>query len=90
MDDSRSKTLAVNDEEDVTNFVLYHIENELFAVDMVNDSNHILGVGRDSQPDLFLLDLMMPTKSGIQICRMIRADSKLKNTLVVFLAAKTE
>ncbi len=90
MDQSKGKILVVDDEEDVTDLVRYHLESEGLLVETINDPNYILGVGRDFEPDLFILDIMMPGLTGIQICRMIRADSKLKEVPVVFLTAKTE
>lgn len=89
MNYSNYKILVVDDEEDVTDLVRYHLEAEKFTVETINDPSHILGVGRDFMPDLFILDVMMPGIDGIQICRMIRADSKLKYVPVVFLTAKT-
>lgn len=89
MNYSNYKILVVDDEEDVTDLVRYHLEAENFTVETINDPSHILGVGRDFMPDLFILDVMMPGIDGIQICRMIRADSKLKYVPVVFLTAKT-
>lgn len=90
MDYSKSKILVVDDEEDVTDLLRYHLEAEGLIVESINDPAHILGIGRDFEPDLFILDIMMPGIDGIQICRMIRADSKLKQTPVVFLTAKSE
>jgi two-component system, OmpR family, phosphate regulon response regulator PhoB len=89
MDYSTYKILVVDDEEDVTDLIRYHLEAENLTVETINDPTHILGVGRDFMPDLFILDVMMPGIDGIQICRMIRADSKLKHVPVVFLTAKT-
>ena len=85
-----SKILVVDDEEDVTDLISYHLESEGLTVKTINDPSLIIGIGRDFQPDLFLLDIMMPGIDGIQICRMIRADSKLKDVPVVFLTAKSE
>lgn len=90
MDFSKNKILIVDDEEDVTDLLRYHLEAEGLTVETINDPSHILGIGRDFEPDLFILDIMMPGIDGIQICRMIRADNKLKHTPVVFLTAKTE
>ena len=90
MNDSKSRVLVVDDEEDVTELLCYHLEKEGFTVKAINEPAMILGAGRDFTPDLFILDIMMPGIDGIQICRMIRADSKLKDLPVVFLTAKSE
>ncbi len=89
MDYSNYKILVVDDEEDVTDLVRYQLEAEQLIVETINDPSRTIGVGRDFMPDLFILDVMMPGIDGIQICRMIRADSKLKQVPIVFLTAKT-
>lgn len=90
MEGNKRKILVVDDEEDITDLVRYHLEAEGFVVETINDPNHILGVGRDFEPDLFILDILMPGLNGIQICRMIRADKRFKHVPVVFLTAKAE
>ena len=82
--------LLVDDEEDVTSLIRYHLEAESFVVEAINDPTQIMGVGRDFEPDLFILDIMMPEINGLQICRLIRADKRLKNVPVLFLTAKTD
>ena len=90
MNYSNSRILVVDDEEDVTELISYHPGAEGLTVQAINDPTLIIGIGRDFRPDLFILDIMMPGIDGIQICRMIRADSKLKDVPVVFLTAKSE
>jgi len=90
MDQSKRRILVVDDEEDVTDLVRYHLEAEGFQVECINDPNLILGVARDFQPNLFILDVMMPGLNGMQICRMIRSDKKLMEVPIVFLTAKSE
>lgn len=90
MNYSNNRILVVDDEEDVTELISYHLGAEGLRVQVINDPTLIIGIGRDFLPDLFILDIMMPGIDGIQICRMIRADSKLKDVPVVFLTAKSE
>lgn len=84
------KILVVDDETDVTDLVAYHLRAKGFSVEAVNDPHASIGIARSFLPDLIILDVMMPDLSGIQICRMIRADSKLKKVPVVFLTARSE
>ncbi|MDA1066055.1 MAG: response regulator transcription factor [Verrucomicrobia bacterium] len=87
---SKYKIVIVDDEEDVTSLLRYHLEAESFIVETINDPTQIMGVARDFEPDLFILDIMMPDINGLQICRMIRADQRIKHVPVIFLTAKTE
>jgi two-component system phosphate regulon response regulator PhoB len=87
---SQHKVVIVDDEEDVTSLLRYHLEAESFAVETINDPTRIMGAARDFEPDLFILDIMMPDINGLQICRMIRADQRLKHVPIIFLTAKTD
>ena len=82
--------MIVDDEVDVTDLVSYHLRAKGYAVESVNDPNNSLGLARTFQPDLVILDVMMPDLNGVQICRLMRADPQLKNIPVIFLTAKAE
>ncbi len=84
------RILVVDDEEDLTTLVAYHLRAKGYEVEAINDPNLILGAARMFQPDLVILDVMMPDLNGVQICRMLRADPKLKGIAVIFLSAKSE
>lgn len=88
--DKAKKILVVDDEEDVTTLVSYHLRARGYQVETINDPNLIMGVARSFQPDLVILDIMMPDLNGVQICRMLRADPRLRKIAIVFLSAKSE
>lgn len=87
---SAKKILVVDDETDVTELLVYTLKAKGFVVEALNDPNRSIGVARTFMPDLVVLDVMMPDLNGIQICRMLRADAKLKKVPVIFLTAKAE
>ncbi|MEO0055393.1 MAG: hypothetical protein RLZZ50_1340 [Verrucomicrobiota bacterium] len=84
------KILVVDDETDVTELLAYTLRAKGFVVEALNDPVRAIGVARAFMPDLVVLDVMMPELSGIQICRMLRADAKLRKVPVIFLTAKAE
>lgn len=84
------KVLVIDDETDVTELLSYTLKAKGFVVETLNDPNRSIGVARTFLPDLVVLDVMMPDLNGIQICRMLRADPKLKRVPVIFLTAKAE
>ncbi len=84
------KILIVDDESDVTDLLAYHLKAKGFQVEAINNPNGSIGLARTFLPDLVILDIMMPELNGIQICRMLRADSNLKRVPVIFLTAKAE
>jgi two-component system, OmpR family, phosphate regulon response regulator PhoB len=91
MTDAKGKrVLVIDDEVDVTDLLAYNLRAKGYEVEAVNNPNSSVGAARTFMPDLVILDVMMPDLNGIQICRMLRADSKLKNVPVIFLTAKAE
>jgi two-component system phosphate regulon response regulator PhoB len=86
----KKKILVVDDEPDVTDLVAYHLKAKGFHVETVNDATASIAAARAGQPDLVILDIMMPDLSGIQVCRILRADPKLARVPIIFLTAKAE
>lgn len=84
------RILVVDDEPDVTNLLAYHLRARGFAVEALNDPLRSIGTARSFLPDVVILDVMMPDLSGIQICRMLRADPQLQRVPVLFLTARVE
>ena len=89
-DHKPKKILIVDDEPDVVDLLTYHLRSKGYQVESVLDPNSSIGSARSFSPDLVILDIMMPDLNGIQICRIMRADPKLKNVPIVFLTAKGE
>lgn len=86
----KKKILVVDDEPDVTDLVAYHLKAKGFHVETLNDPTASIAAARAKQPDLVILDIMMPDLSGIQVCRILRADPKLARVPIIFLTAKAE
>ena len=86
----KKKILVVDDEPDVTDLVAYHLRAKGFHVETLNDATASISKARIYQPDLVILDIMMPHLSGIQVCRILRADPKLARVPIIFLTAKAE
>ena len=84
------RVLVVDDEVDVTELLSYHLRQRGFVAQSVNDPRRALDVVRAFDPDLIVLDVMMPDLSGLQVCRLIRSDASLRKTPIIFLSAKTE
>ena len=84
------RILVVDDESDVTELLQYRLEQEGYRVATLNDPLGFVVKVREFEPDLMLLDIMMPELSGIQLCRIVRADPLMKNTPVIFLSARGE
>lgn len=86
----KKKILVVDDEPDVTDLVVYHLKTRGFQVEALNNATASISRVRSFLPDLIILDIMMPELTGIQICRILRADPKLAKIPIIFLTAKAE
>ena len=84
------RILVVDDESDVTELLEYKLEQEGYRVATLNDPLACIAKVREFEPELVLLDIMMPELSGIQLCRIIRADPVTKEIPIIFLSARGE
>ena len=84
------RVLVVDDESDVTELLQYRLEQEGYRVATLNDPLGFVVKVREFEPDLMLLDIMMPELSGIQLCRIARADPTMKHIPIIFLSARGE
>ena len=84
------KILVVDDEPDILEFLSYNLEAEGFDVSVA--SNGVLGLekAREVEPDLIVLDIMMPEMDGVELCRRLRADPTFDRTAITFLTARQE
>lgn len=85
-----TKIMVVDDDEDFTNLYKQTLEMAGFEAIVENQSSKAMEVAHTEKPDLFLLDLMMPAPDGFKLCRMIRADAKLKRTPIIIVTALTD
>jgi two-component system phosphate regulon response regulator PhoB len=84
------KILVVDDERDVTELLDYKLRQQGYQVQVINDPLLIMARAREFQPNLVILDIMMPELNGLQICRMLRADAMMKDVPIIFLTARGE
>jgi two-component system alkaline phosphatase synthesis response regulator PhoP len=84
------KILIVYDEQDILELVKYNLEKEGYKCYTANNGREAVAKAKDKQPDLILLDIMMPIMDGIETCRQIRQDPDLKDVYIAFLTARGE
>ena len=82
------KILIVDDEPNILVSLEYLMKREGFEVHVAHDGEEALDVLRRERPRLVLLDVMMPKKSGFEVCQELRADKAIRDTLVLMLTAK--
>ena len=84
------KVLVVEDEDAISHLLKYNLTAEGFEVSIVDDGDEALMAAEDFQPDIILLDWMLPNVSGIEICRQLRARKETQEIPVIMLTARAE
>lgn len=84
------KILVVDDEPDIIEFLSYNLEKEGFLVETAENGKQALEKAKKNQPDIVLLDVMMPEMDGIEACRTMRELPQFEHTIIAFLTARTE
>lgn len=84
---NKQKILIVDDDTNIAELIALYLTKECFDTRMVHDGDEVLDAFQEFQPNLVLLDIMLPGKDGYQLCREMRAHS---NVPIIFLSAKGE
>ena len=85
-----SRILIIEDEPDIQTVLRFNLEKDGHHVLVASNGNDGLHELRRSTIDLVLLDLMLPDRDGLEVCRVIRADPSLAGIPVIMLTAKGE
>lgn len=82
------RVLVADDEPNILISLEYLMKREGYAVSVARDGNEALEAIRRDRPDLVLLDVMMPGRSGFDVCQEVRADESLRGVRILMLTAK--
>jgi len=82
--------LVADDDADIRDLVTFKLEQAGFEVIAVEDGQAALDQARDRRPMLAVLDVSMPGLSGIDVCRMLRADRATADMLIIMLTARVQ
>ncbi|MGZ8940462.1 MAG: response regulator, partial [Limisphaerales bacterium] len=81
------KILVVDDDKASTNLFHQALTMNRYDVITLNESSKVLQFAAQEQPDLIILDLMMPEPDGFKVCRMLRADARLRKLPIIIVTA---
>jgi two-component system, OmpR family, alkaline phosphatase synthesis response regulator PhoP len=87
---SPKKILVVDDEVDLVETVRFPLEMEGFDVLVSYNGEDALNQARKENPDLIILDLMLPKLDGYKVCRLLKFDERYKHIPILMLTAKTQ
>jgi two-component system phosphate regulon response regulator PhoB len=82
--------LVVEDEDALSALLQYNLDKEGYQVTVAADGEEALVVVDEAQPDLIVLDWMLPQVSGVEVCRRLRARPETRNMPIIMLTARGE
>jgi putative two-component system response regulator len=89
-DNKAIPNILVVDDDPENLMVIEAILSKHYSLKLFNDSSEALEYAFANPPDLILLDVMMPNIDGFEICRRLKADTKLSDVPVIFITSKTD
>ncbi|HEY7544816.1 MAG TPA: response regulator transcription factor, partial [Blastocatellia bacterium] len=90
-EDTRARSIViVEDDEDIADSIRYNLEREGFRVRIAGTGEQAINLILDRPPDIVLLDLNLPSMSGLEICRRLRAETSTARVPIVILTARAD
>ncbi|MEM8735427.1 MAG: response regulator transcription factor [Planctomycetota bacterium] len=87
---AKARVLIVEDDRSLSDILLYNLEREGFNVFRAFDGRDGIEQAKLKKPDVVLLDIMLPSVSGLDVCRQLRKMKETKSAGILMLTAKTE
>lgn len=82
------QVLVADDEPYILRSLTFVLQKEGYSYAVARDGLETIAKARELQPDVLFLDIMMPKKSGFDVCKEVKADPKLRKTHIIMLTAK--
>jgi two-component system alkaline phosphatase synthesis response regulator PhoP len=90
MEGKAKRILIADDEPDILEIISYNLLKEGYEIYTAKDGNEAIDRAKQLNPDLIILDIMMPKKTGIEVCNILRAQTMFQQTLIIFLTALSD
>lgn len=88
--ESAYKILIADDEPDILEIISISLEKEGYQIVRAKDGNEAIEQAKLHKPDLMILDILMPYKSGMEVCQILRMHADFEKTLIIFLTALSD
>ncbi len=85
--ETKNKILIVDDDENISELIALYLEKESYATKIVDNGNDVIDAVKSFNPNLILLDLMLPGKDGYDVCKEVR---QMSTVPIIMLTAKGE
>ncbi|MBN9296760.1 MAG: response regulator transcription factor [Filimonas sp.] len=90
MENKGKKVLIADDEQDILEIIGYNLTKEGYEIYTAKDGDEAIQKAKQINPDLIILDIMMPKKTGVEVCSTLRALPAFQDTLIIFLTALSD
>lgn len=90
MEGKAKRILIADDEPDILEIIGYNLSKEGYETHTAHDGNEAIEKAKKIKPDLIILDVMMPRKTGIEVCQILRSQQQFQDTLIIFLTAMSD
>ena len=87
---AKKKILVVDDEKDILELLEYNLERQGFEILKTMTGEEALELVKRKNPDLIILDLMLPDLDGLEVCKILKKDTKIASLPIIMLTAKGE
>lgn len=84
------KILIADDEPDILEILEFNLTSQGYQVTTAKNGDEAIEKAKKTSPDLIILDIMMPGKTGIEVCNILRTQTQFQQTLIVFLTAMSD
>lgn len=84
------KILLADDEPDILEIVSYNLSAEGYEVICAKNGNDAIDLAKKHLPSMIILDVMMPGKNGMEVCKILRLQPEFKDTVIIFLSALSD
>lgn len=85
-----TKILIVDDEKDIVETLSFLLKSKGYDVISAHDGEEGLKLAKEENPNLIILDVMMPKINGYKICRLLKYDAKYKNIPIIMVTARSQ
>jgi two-component system alkaline phosphatase synthesis response regulator PhoP len=90
MEATAKRILIADDEPDILEILSYNLMREGYIVSTAKDGDDALTKAKALKPELIILDIMMPKKTGVEVCEILRGQAGFQDTLIIFLTALSD
>jgi two-component system alkaline phosphatase synthesis response regulator PhoP len=87
MSATEKRILIADDEPDILEIIKYNLQINGYGVETAKDGDEAIKKAKEFKPDLIILDIMMPKKNGIEVCKILRSQPEFNETVIIFLTA---